>query len=527
MNTDTLKWYGNVQKIIRGVAIFCCFIAKCVIKDNESDDFLEFNSRISPLDNSIHNNIFINMAREIDPYVTKITSTLLIVAIISLILAYLLESSCRKLSDVLHISGMLLSVGAGLSYILVYYFVGYATLTINLKSIFVCMLLILGFLITIQNIIFYIKNHQAFNALDVIYALLFVALIGGCTIWSGKLLSKQVGSDYKVTKEEYKLIKKHREGYSQDIAYQMGNVLSGLTYHNGYIYDYSSKAIFKINQEGVKQTICSAPRGSFSGGIYYYDGYLYTRIFDKEAEYSDTLIRVSTETGLLEELPIYKDIRFSGVADGKLYYALAPNENYETFIYYIDLNKPIKEDNAVLYDKLSGSISLAWDEWIKKYMYNYDKSSWFYGLNNDHQFIDDTYYYLFDTYDHEENYYNDPNSFSYNANCFLEICTPEKIYALIEYVVDFNIFNNTIYYAQESKTGYDIYSCDKDGNNKTQIATIPMNFVEDDYAYDFDIYMAEDFIWCVINHNLKDAEDEHWEYTISIKDGTIHEITLQ
>ena len=92
---------------------------------------------------------------------------------------------------------------------------------------------------------------------------------------------------------------------------------------------------------------------------------------------------------------------------------------------------------------------------------------------------------------------------------------------LKEQVVDFNIFNDTIYYVQEGKTGYDIYSCDESGGNQTLLASVPVAFEESDYGCSTNMHVGDGFIVCEVYAKYLEGT---YRYFVDIETGEVKEI---
>jgi hypothetical protein len=112
--------------------------------------------------------------------------------------------------------------------------------------------------------------------------------------------------------------------------------------------------------------------------------------------------------------------------------------------------------------------------------------------------------------------------YSYDGDCTLILDKADVATEyLLEQVVDFNIFNNTIYYMQEGEAGYDIYSCDKDGGNRTLLASVPVAFEESDYGCSTNMLVGEGFIVCEVYAKYLEGT---YRYFVDIETGEVKEI---
>lgn len=531
MNTDRLRWYGDFQKFIRGSAIFCCFVAWLIIIDDNI--FLNFTTRLSQIDYNLHETLFSNTAEKLTPYIYNVTNILLVMAIILLFVAGLYIRDNRRLGYGLQLTGLLVCVFSGVFYIGAHYLMTFSALKTDLYCNILCIPLILCALATLQNLIFFIRRYKNFEKAPLPQVIGFIILIICCLTGCSVYLTKNIGADYKIANSTFQLIENHSEEHPADIAYQYGNVSSRTTtYHDGYIYSISDDSVYKVDALGNVETIYTLSDGEFSYiGIYYHQGYIYGVVRDFKNVFTGTLVRISEDTGACETISIDKTVEYFGIVDDRLYYSVDFQDTKTTSIYYLELNKPLTLDNEVLYDENIGMSNLDPYEWFSHFLYNATYMRAYFSSRP--QYIGDNCYCLIDWSD---SYFTDGEYFSKysyayskNAYCTLEMYVPDNTdvgyshSSILEYVVAFNVFNNTIYYAQETDSGYDILSCDKDGNNTTLISSIPVDFEKDDYRNIVSLYVAEDFIWCRIELN----KNEILNYTISAYDGTINEFTLQ
>lgn len=516
------NWYIDLEKILTFFAILICGYAAAIMKNGE--EFVEFTSRQPALNDFLHEYIFHNFLELVTVHTSKVAADLLVVAIVLWIVSFIMDFKQSGPGYALRITGMLTASLTGLMFLLVHVSFGYGQPVMNAKAYIFLALVLAGIVITVCNFIFYKKRKGDLVEIKIATKVTLGLCVAACFIGSGIYLAINLGTEYKVCYEANQYIKEHPEEINSDIAYQIGNVVKGkATYQDGVMYYTLGRTIYRTDASGAVEKLYTLPEGATfpAYGIYYHNDYLYVGCKGFSGEAQCSILQVSVADGTVKEIcsPSTNRIYF-GLADGKLLYAVSV-EKYICDIYCIDLDKTTDETNATVYDKeIDNLTTLDREMWIQKYLYGYlDVIYW---PNDKYQFIDENGYYIYDLNTSDPDYYGDPNKYSYNANCTLVF---DEAYGgseyLLEEVVDFNIFNDSIYYMQETQNGYDIYSCDKVGENQTYIASIPVAFEDSDYGYSAILLVGEGFMVCMIDsRNLEYT----YVYFINMNDGTVKEI---
>lgn len=410
---------------------------------------------------------------------------------------------------------------------------GFADLVMNAKAYIFLSMVLVGFALAVINLVCYKTRKKDIVKNGVGLKITIAVCVLGCFIGAGFYLVKNLGPDYKVCHEANQYLKKHPTEINPDIAYQIGNVVKGhATYRDGVMYYTARGTIWRIDASGTVEKLYTLPgEGGFYGyGIYYYEDYLYVGCKGYSGEAQCSILQVSLADASVKEIcaPTVNSIYF-GLVDGKLLYRQATEEKYVADIYCIDLNEKGNEEtdetDAVLYDKgLDGLTGLDRQTWTQKFLYgNLDSIFWWPGV--DYQFIGENAYCLYKSeYDETEDFHDYGGEYPYSYRGSSTLILDEADGGsehLIEGVVDFNIFNDAIYYVQEGKTGYDIYSCDKDGGNRELIASVPVAFEESDYRCRANIVVGEAFIICEVDAKYFESE---YTYFIDMENGEVKEI---
>ena len=519
------NWFIDVEKLFAVFAVVICGYIALTMKNAEP--FLTFVSRHSYINDMLHDHIFRDYLELVEVCVPKVVPFLLLAVIVLLVASFIMDYEKSEYGYVLRIAGMLMASLSGLGYIVVYIGFGFANLVMNAKAYVFLGMLLVGFLLAITSCIYYEKKKAGTGTKALVLKCITAVCVLSCFVGAGFYLAKNLGAEYKVCHEVNQLLKEHPADINQDIAYQIGNVQKReATWHDGVMYYTTGKAIWKIDDSGTVEKLYSMPsEGEFYAyGIYYYEGYLYVGCAGYSGEASFSVLQVSVADGSAKEVcSLTSNRKFFGVVDGKLLYTTATEEEYVADIYCIDLEGAINEKEAVLYDKGVNSLTgLDREIWLQKYLYGYvDDMYW---PNDDYQFIGENGYYIYDLkYDPDEPHdYGGEYPYSYNGDCTLILDKSDvPTEYLLEQVVDFNIFDDTIYYMQESKTGYDIYSCDESGGNQTLLASVPVAFEESDYGCSTNMLVGEGFIVCEVYAKYLEGT---YRYFVNIETGEVKEI---
>ncbi len=520
------NWFIDVEKLFAVFAgVICSYIALTI---KNAEPFLTFVSRQPYINDMLHDHIFRDYLKLVEEYAPKVVPYLLLAVIVLFVASFIMDYEKSEHAYVLRIAGMLMATLTGLGYILVYVGFGFADLVMNAKAYVFLGMLLIGFVLAIISCIYYGKKKVGARTKALVLKCITAVCVLGCFAGAGFYLVKNLGADYKVCYEANQLLKEHSNEINQDIAYQIGNVVQGYaTYHDGVMYYTTGKTIWKIDGSGMAEKLYSLPdEGNFYAyGIYYYEDYVYVGCRGYSGEAQCSVLQVSITDGSAKEIcsPTMNTLLF-GVVDGKLFYRQSTEEKYVADIYYIDLNGANDEGNAVLYDKgVNALTGLDSRIWVQKYLYTYlDYTYWWPGV--DYQFIGENGYYLYDFKNepYEPHDYGGEYPYSYNGDCTLVLDKTDAVSEyLLEQVVDFNIFNDTIYYMQEGKTGYDIYSCDKDGGNQTLLASVPVAFEESDYGCSTNMVVGEGFIVCEVYAKYLEGT---YRYFVDIETGEVKEM---
>lgn len=524
-SAEARHWFTDVEKLFAVFAGVICGYIALTIKNTEP--FLTFVSRHSYINDMLHDHIFRDYLEIVNEYVPKAVPYLLLAVIVLLVASFIMDYEKSEHGYVLRIAGMLMASLTGLGYILVYVVFGFAEPVMNAKVYVFLSFIAVGFVLVIISCIYYGKKRAGARTKALVLKCITAVCVLGCFVGAGFYLAKNLGADYKVCHEVNQLLKEHPADINQDIAYQIGNVVKGdAIWHDGVMYYTTGKTIWKIDGSGTMEKLYSVPGDGkiHASGIYYYEEYLYVGCSGYSDEEPFSVLQVAVADGSVKEVCFPTSNRkFFGVVDGKLLYTKATEEEYVADVYCIDLKGTIDEKEAVLYDKGVNSLTgLDREIWLQKYLYGYvDDMYW---PNDDYQFIGENGYYIYDLkYDPDEPHdYGGEYPYSYNGDCTLILDKSDvPTEYLLEQVVNFNIFNDTIYYMQEGKTGYDIYSCDESGGNQTLLASVPVAFEESDYGCSTNMLVGEGFIVCEVYAKYLEGT---YRYFVDIETGEVKEI---
>ena len=525
-SAEARNWFTDVEKLFAVFAAVICGYIALTIKNAEP--FLTFASRHSYINDMLHDHIFRDYLEFVNEYVPKAVPYLLLAVIVLLVASFIMDYEKSEHGYVLRIAGMLMASLTGLGYILVYVVFGFAEPVMNAKVYVFLSLIAVGFVLAIISCIYYGKKRAGASTKALVLKCITAVCVLGCFVGVGFYFAKNLGAEYKVCHEVNQLLKEHPADINQEIAYQIGNVVKGdAIWHDGVMYYTTGKTIWKIDGSGTMEKLYSVPGDGkiHASGIYYYEEYLYVGCSGFSDEEPFSILQVAVADGSVKEVCFPTSNRkFFGVVDGKLLYTQATEEEYVADVYCIDLKGTIDDKEAILYDKGVNSLTgLDSRIWVQKYLYAYlDYTYW--RPNVDYQFIGENGYYIYDLkYDPDEPHdYGGEYPYSYNGDCTLILDKSDvPTEYLLEQVVDFNIFDDTIYYMQESKTGYDIYSCDKSGGNQTLLASVPVAFEESDYGCSTNMLVGEGFIVCEVYAKYLEGT---YRYFVDIETGEVKEI---
>ncbi|MBQ7766665.1 MAG: hypothetical protein IJ397_07480 [Lachnospiraceae bacterium] len=519
-------WFIDAEKILAFFAVVICGYVALTIKNAEP--FLTFVSRQPYINDMLHDHIFRDYLELVEVCAPKVVPFLLLAGIVLIVASFIMDYEKSEYGYVLRIAGMLMASLTGLGYIPVFIGFGFANLVMNVKAYIFLSMLLAGFLLAILSCIYYGKKKAGGTVQTIVLTCITAVCVLGCFVGAGAYLVKNLGADYKVCYDANQLLNEHPDDINQEIAYQIGNVVKGnATWHDGVMYYTTGKTIWKIDGSGMAEKLYSLPGDGkiHACGIYYYEEYLYVGCSGYSDEAPFSVLQVSVADGSVKEVcsPTSNRI-FFGVVDGKLLYTQATEEEYVADIYCIDLGGTIDAGNAVLYDKgVNALTGLDSRIWVQKYLYTYlNYTYWWPGV--DYQFLGENGYCLCDLINdpYEPRDFGGEYPYSYNGDCTLILDKTDVANEyLLEQVVDFNIFNDTIYYMQEGKTGYDIYSCDKGGGNQTLLASVPVAFEESDYGCSTNMLVGEGFIVCEVYARYLEGT---YRYFVDIETGEVKEI---
>lgn len=525
-SAEARHWFTDVEKLFAVFAAVICGYIALTIKNAEP--FLIFVSRHSYINDMLHDHIFRDYLEIVNEYVPKAVPYLLLAVIVLLVASFIMDYEKSEHAYVLRIAGMLMASLTGLGYILVYVIFGFAEPVMNAKAYVFLSLIAVGFVLAIISCIYYGKKRAGARTKALVLKCITAVCVLGCFVGAGFYLAKNLGADYKVCHEVNQLLKEHPADINQDIAYQIGNVVKGdAIWHDGVMYYTTGKTIWKIDGSGTMEKLYSVPGDGkiHASGIYYYEEYLYVGCSGYSDEAPFSVLQVSVADGSAKEIcSLTSNRKFFGVVNGKLLYTKATEEEYVADVYCIDLKGTIDDKEAILYDKGVNSLTgLDSRIWVQKYLYAYlDYTYW--RPDVDYQFIGENGYYIYDLkYDPDEPHdYGGEYPYSYNGDCTLILDKSDvPTEYLLEQVVNFNIFNDTIYYMQEGKTGYDIYSCDESGGNQTLLASVPVAFEESDYGCSTNMLVGKGFIVCEVYAKYLEGT---YRYFVDIETGEVKEI---
>ena len=518
--------FTDVEKLFAVFAgVICGYIALTI---KNAEPFLTFVSRHSYINDMLHDHIFRDYLEIVEEYVPKVVPYLLLAVIVLLVASFIMDYEKSEHGYVLRIAGMLMASLTGLGYILVYVIFGFAEPVMNAKVYVFLSFIAVGFVLASISCIYYGKKRAGARTKALVLKCITAVCVLGCFVGAGFYLAKNLGAEYKVCHEVNQLLKEHPADINQEIAYQIGNVVKGdAIWHDGVMYYTTGKTIWKIDGSGTMEKLYSVPGDGkiHASGIYYYEEYLYVGCSGYSDEEPFSVLQVSVADGSAKEIcSLTSNRKFFGVVNGKLLYTKATEEEYVADVYCIDLKGTIDDKEAILYDKGVNSLTgLDSRIWVQKYLYAYlDYTYW--RPDVDYQLIGENGYYIYDLkYDPDEPHdYGGEYPYSYNGDCTLILDKSDvPTEYLLEQVVNFNIFNDTIYYMQEGKTGYDIYSCDESGGNQTLLASVPVAFEESDYGCSTNMLVGEGFIVCEVYAKYLEGT---YRYFVDIETGEVKEI---
>ena len=490
MKKQPIRLHMDIQVILKG--FFLIFCAGFLIKIKTGDFFVEFDSRIPYLNGVLHHSVFKFLLDKVNQYSADVCLLLLILGTLLLLISCVCD----------------------------YY---------DYYRYNMAYLLYLAGMVTLFNLVLYIKRKEEMEKSNKVLVGLVVVLVAAAFAGSGIYFWKNVGADFMVCNEVNRYLEGHPEEVNEEIAYQMGNVASrGAFYTDGAIYytGGGGRTIYRLNEEGEVEVFYSVPGGvHFCQGIFGYDGYLYVECDNFMGTSMCSIVQISIADRTANVIYSSEDSFYFGVADGKLLYetrsADTSDEDFVREIYCLDLSASYDVNDAVLYDiNVDGHI-LDQELWIQKYLYGY--TDFFPLLVEYTQFMDGKVYYLYDFLRSEMGYGGkDPDKFSYNANCTL-VRMPGEDTHILEGVTSFSVFDGSIYFTRETENGYEVCSCDKDGGNVTSIAFVPVAFIEDNRGYTVGLSMGDGFALCVVYA----SHDGEYGYFIDIENGTVTEVEFE
>lgn len=519
-----MDWFIDVEKLFALFATLIC--GYIVLSIKSSEQFLTFESRQPNVNDVLHDFIFEKYLENLTMNMNRLVVYLLIVAVVLFVVSYIMDYEKTGKGYILRITGMLVASLTGIGYILVPIGFGFARPVMNINVyIFISMVLI-GLAFAATSWISYKKTKRKMLKAGIALKVTMAICILGCFIGSTVYLVKNLGADYGICHEVNQLLDEHPTELNRDIEYQMGNVVKlDAIYHDGAMYYVTQQNIWRIDASGTKESVFSVPQGRLSvkSGIFYHDGNLYVGCFDYNDEGEASILQISVSDGTEKEMCSLNTNRiYFGVADGKLLYTEDIEED-KAAVFCIDLTQGEEPAEAILYDKgIDKVFYLEHGIWMQKYLYGY--------LENAHywpekfQFIGTDRYYLCDYTDYEEGEHKWGGEYPYSAkgNCTLEReNAAEERERVLEQVVEFNIFNDTIYYVQETTEGYDFYFCDKNGENIRYIASVPVAFEEAYAGCSAHLLVGEGFMVCEVYAPYFETE---YVYFIDMENGTVKEL---
>lgn len=527
MKKQPISWHMDIQVILKGFFLFFCL--GFLIKMKTGGFFVEFDSRISYLNDALHHSMFYFLLEKVNQYAADICLLLLIVGTLLLVISLVCDYFRHNMAYRLYLAGMITLSLDGILFLGMNILVGFGKLSMGMGDYFFLAILAIVIATTVFNLVLYIKRKEELEKSNKVLVGLVVALLAAVFAGSGIYFWKNVGADFMVCHEVNRYLERHPEDVNEDIAYQMGNVASrGACYTDGVIYytGGSGRTIYRLDKAGDAEVFYSLPEGvSFCQGIFGYNGYLYVECDNFTGNSSYSILQISIADRTASVIYNAESRCYFGVADGKLFYETrsedTSDEDSIREIYCLDLSVSYDVKDAVLYDiNVDGHI-LDQELWIQKYLYGYVDTVPY--PIEETQFIGENVYFIYDFLQSEMGYdIKDPDKFSYDANCTL-VRTPGEESHILEGVTSFSVFDGSIYFTRETENGYEVCSCDKDGGNVTSIALVPVTFIEGNYGYRVELSMGEGFALCAVSAN----HDGEYYYFIDTETGTVTEVELE
>ena len=522
MEKEKIGWYDKVQKPIRIIAIILTayFI---YILINEKSDILLFKENVNLIDDALHGYELGNILWHVMRY-ARITSIVLLgLAFVVLVEAEFYQSIKHDIWYKCQTMGIGLCAFTGLLYPLSILILGNSKFALemysfNIVPIYFCLVAFAG-VIFICNILYYRGKKELHietgkTTKNITYYIVALTFLGANIYFIANIWGKCIE-----VRELQKIIDAQPKGYVEDIGYQMGNYSSQESYYDGEkLYFVQGEAVYMIDESGECSLFWKTDEPIRRlWNIAVHNGYLYANYMPKGvSENKVQLIRINMSDKSMEMILGGEHILHYGIVGDRLYYynRKSSDASERQEIYYLDLNKELSQENAVLYDKGISDPSMCYDGWLGRYMYNQSEDFYYSGGSGDLQCYQGKQYDIV-----TQNYKGHSRLNGYLKNKSDDFILEYEVY-------EFNIFNGRIYYIIKGEH-FELWSCDMLGNDKHLIGEFYQSMIEGEYDGEFArLYMTEDYAVLDIGIYYGDY-NAHLRKLMWLEDGTTQDVELK
>ena len=466
--------------------------------------YYNFDMLFNDIENSYRNYRLTFDVMNVVHYTSNLVMMAIVCSVFLLVLSEVYWKNRKKMVYYIHMLVMNISVSLVVAHLIQYNLV-WGVDIFKYKVFWVFMAyVVIGICIMIFDFIWIIKSkddvYVSYKKINTLMVILNVAVILFIGLYFFLVL-KEYNALFVYNNEQ----KKQGDNLVESVEYQMGNYSNKVgIYADGSIFIYGDleelddgkykKVVYRIDEEGNYDEVLSYVDDlSFIPEMAYYDGYVYTYMYDEEnEEHSCRLVRFCIDTGKEETIIICDDLIRYGIADNKLFYYLVYDWDKSVVVKYIDLDNVISRKEAVTYDTGIVADKLYSDYFIERILYNKKDIYTTRVEDNGHyrQFYKENIYNYSCNIEYDDGYdWDDEFKYEHSHVLFREEGKgePKKVTTIETDVQRFNIFDEEIYYVKRVETGYELWKCSLIGGNKILIAEIPYDVVHT-YNFEADIF---------------------------------------
>ncbi len=475
-------------------------------------EFINFTLRDAKIDNYIHNGIFGTIASQVEELSSVLCIGCLAVSIVLVVIAMIFRN-CREYITAhrLLFSAVTANLASSLVYTLTNIFVGNCRI-LDGNGILVIFLVLLEAFVIFLGTADLLKVRK--KKWDTIIAggicALCVCIITIPVLFSVK---DELGSAIEIRS----LISDRPEDVRKEFESQIGNYFNGFAVAAEdriyYIRGGDASVISSVDADGHYETFWITT-GGITRGLFYHNGYLYVSTHEFGTR-GYRLVRIELASGEEETIYTADDYFYFGVADGKLYYTTAMDEEKICDVLCFDLSDENIGENSVLYDTGIYYYDLNYNIFVARYLYN---NSWqsvmdlgWHGQNWNNNLYENCRYQI-EFWD-EYSGMGDLVKKDYDRETYTEAMIDSE-------VMYHSIFEDKLYYIREKDATYcEVICCDLQGVQKTVIATFEK--AEEEKCYNLGV--SEDLI-LVQMHGEAHTENAYFVYIVKLEDGSVIQI---